>query len=231
MGKVWKALVLAVSIGIAAFAIALPAGAQTRVLFGGVGGSEFGNDSGGIRASIEQPFGRRYEIDLSDTFSPLENHIGFGHGTANVARVVGDFWVSLHFGISGGGEFSDYHVAQLTKGSYYALAGPIVRLKVGGMPMRFGFSYFREFHNGTNSVGVETNHVQGALFTFTSRMGCAGAVCFRIGEEIVAGHFLQQGNPICEPTTCPRQGATGGGAQISFAVEFPRPRGRENDLF
>lgn len=231
MRVVWKLLFLAVSVGITAFGIVVPARAQTRILLGGAGGSEFGNDSGGFKASIEQPFSRRYEIDLSDTFSPLENHIGFGHGTANVARVVGDLWVSLHFGISGGGEFSDYHVTQLTKGGYSALAGPILRLKVRGIPMRIGVSYAGQFHNGTNSLGVETNHLQGAMFTLTSRMGCVGAVCFRLGEEIVSGHFLQQGNPVCEATTCPRQGSTGGGAQVSFAVEFPRPRGRENDIF
>jgi hypothetical protein len=231
MRTIKRALFIAVSLGITSFWSLLPARAQSRLLLGGVGGSQFGNDSGGILALAELPFRHRYELDLKDTFSPLENHIGYGHGTANTVRVVGNIWVSRHFGVSAGGEFSEYHVAQLAKGAYYALAGPLLRLNVGGIPMRIGVSYFGQFHNGTNAVGVETNKMQGAMFSLTARMGCAGAVCFRLGEELVGAYFLQQGNPVCDTTTCPRQGATGGGAQVYFAVEFPRRRGQEDDIF
>ena len=205
-----------------------PLRAQSRILAGVAGGSEFGNDNLGVAVSAELPFAHRFEADIKDVFSPLENHAGYGHGTANVARAGGIAWITNNVGITGSAEYSDYHVTTLAKGAYYSRFGPIVRFVVAGMPSRVSVSYARQFHDGITPAGVESSHLQGAVFSITTRMGCAGNLCFRVTGELVGATFLQQGNPICDGSrgavTCPRQSATGGGGQVLFQVEFPRYR-------
>jgi hypothetical protein len=210
--------------------------AQTRVLVGVAGAQEFDNSSVGVLVGVEIPFAKHYELDLKDTFSPFESHVALGGGRANLASVGGNIWFTPSLGLTGRVEDSSYNVTKISKDGDYAFGGIIYRGIVGGLPARFALSYIREFNNGVSPTGLETPQLQGGDFGFTVRFGCIGAVCIRNSEDFVFGRVLTQGNPLCDganggPVTCQRGPALGGGVNVSVLLEFPRHRGKENDVF
>lgn len=207
--------------------------AQTRVLFGAAGAQDFDNSSLGVTASIEVPFAKRLEVDLSDTFSPLESHVSLGGGRANTTNATGRIWFGS-WGVNGGAEDSMYDVTKVTKDGDYAFGGITKRAVVGGLPARFSFDYIRQFNNGITSTGLESSHLQGFEFGYTMRFGCVGSVCVRNSEDFVFGRVLTQGNPQCDGTygltggpgggPCYRTAAFGGGVKASITMEFPHPK-------
>lgn len=214
--------------------------AQTRVLFGVQGAQDFDNSSVGVMLGFEIPFAKHYELDLQDTFSPVESHVALGGGRANITSASGRIWFSDHWGIVGGAEDSMYDVTKVTKDADYAFGGVGYRGLVGGFPARFTFKYIRQFNNGITPSGLESSHLQGFDFGYTMRFGCIGAVCIRNSEDFVAGRVLTQGNGACDGSLpimppnvyCgPRGSAFGGGVTVSVVLEFPRRRGHELDVF
>jgi hypothetical protein len=214
---------------------------KARVLVGTVGGSSFGNYFFGLKAGVEVPFAHRYELDLQDTFSPIESHIALGSGWANQVSAGGHFWLTKGFGLNGRAEYSNYSVTTASKGGDYAFIGVTWRKVAWGIPARFYFDYIREFKNGISANGTESAHLQGGDFTMAFRMGCSRSVCTRMVASYQAGHVLTQSNPICDGTygktggpnggPCYRTGAWSGGATGSFVVEFPRHHGYEDVAF
>jgi hypothetical protein len=220
----------------------VPAKAQTRVLVGLGGAEAFDNSSLGVTASLEVPFAKRFELNLKDTFSPLESKVALGGGRANTARVSAIVWLTNSFGVTGAAEDSNYNVTKVTKDANYWFSGVVFRKVVGGLPARFSIQYIRQFNNGITPSGLESSHLQGGDLGYTMRFGCLGAVCVRTSEDIVFGRVLTQGNPICDGTygvtggngpngSCPRGTALGGGFTASITAEFPRHRGHEYDAF
>lgn len=229
-----KSLMIAILAIVSLFAV--NANAQTRVQIGLGGAEAFDNSSLGVTASVEVPFAKHFELDLKDTFSPLETKVALGGGRANTARVSGIAWVTNSWGLTGAAEDSNYNVTKVSKDGSYAFGGLVHRTVLGGLPARFAFQYIRQFNNGITPSGVESNHLQGADIGYTMRFGCVGSVCIRTAEDIVFGRVLTQGNPQCDgefgtPITCPRTAALGGGFTASVTAEFPRHRGHEYDAF
>lgn len=220
---------------------AAPAYAQTRVLFGAAGGQDFDNSNVGGTLAIEVPFLKHYELDLQDTFSPIESHVSLGGGRANVTSAGGHIWLTKSFGIVGRAEDSAYNVTKVAKDDDYAVGGFAWRGLVGGAPTRFELAFIQEFNNGINSTGLETPHLQGVDFGFTMRFGCASFFCVRNSEDFIAGAVKEQGNPICDGAygitggpnggPCPRVTGVGGGVTGSVVFEFPRRRATENAAF
>lgn len=214
---------------------------NVRYLVGSSGGDSFDNEEFGVTAGIEAPFLRHYEFDLADTFYPIESHVALGRGMANVVRGGGHAWIAKHFGFNGAAEYSNYDVTHVSKGGYDALVGPSFRFYGwGDAPVRIDLFYVRELNNGITN-GVETSHLQGVAVRASVRLGCTGAVCFRVTDEFAVGHVLEQGNPVCDGTygngsqvgflPCPRTGTVGGSFTASVTLEFPRQRSHESDLF
>ncbi len=214
---------------------------QARVLVGSTLGSFFGNNAFGVTAGAEIPFARRYELDLGETYSPLESHVALGSGSANRTSVGGHFWLVKDFGLNGSAEYSSYSVTTASKGGDYAFIGVTWRTFAWGIPTRFSFDYVRQFNNGISANGTESAHLQGADFSLVARLGCSGLLCSRAEFDYQVGHVLTQSNPICDGTygitggpnggPCYRTGAWSGGASGSFVFEFPRHRGYEDSAF
>ena len=225
-------------LGILLFAI--PAKAQTRVLVGTGGGSSFGNLFMGVSGALEVPVKSRFELDLGDIFSPLEQHIDLGVGWANAASAGGIVWITKAVGLGGGTTYSNYHVS-INKASEYGFGGLTYRKVVQGMPIRFTFNYVRQLNNGISSNGTETDHLQAGEFGLDMRVRCAGLVCFRLNFDYEVGRVLTQGNPVCDGTygvtggpnggPCPRTGASSGTFTAGFFTEFPRRKNTEHEAF
>jgi hypothetical protein len=231
-----KKLIYAMSTFLLVMLLNVRAEAQTRVLVGAESGSSFGNLFLGAQARVEVPFARRYELDLGDTFSPLESHIVLGHGWSNQVSAGGHYWITQGFGLNGRAEYSNYSVTQANKGLAYAFGGVTFRKVAWGSPARFSLDYIREFNNGISANGTESSHLQGGEFQIENRLGCSKNMCFRLGFDFEAGHVLNQGNPMCDGTfaeavSCPRTQAWAGSFIGSFLLEFPRRQGHENETF
>lgn len=227
---------LIVTLILAACMIAVPVKAQTSVQVGIAGAEAFDNSSLGVTATVSVPFAKRYELDLKDTFSPMESKTALGGGRANLSKVTGIVWLTNSVGLVGAAEDSNYNVTKVTKDADYAFGGLVVRSVVGGLPARFYFEYIQQFNNGITPSGLESSHLQGGDVGYTMRFGCIGAMCIRTSEDIVFGRVLTQGNPVCDgqfggPVTCARTPALGGGFEASVTLEFPRRRGHEYDAF
>ena len=209
--------------------------AQTRYLVGVSGTYAFDNRSLGVTGGIEIPV-KRVEIDLADTFSPFETHVSLGGGRSNLASAGGLIWLTKGFGLTGKAETSSYDVTQVSKHADYGFGGIIFRTVAIGSPIRVLVQYIRQFNNGISPTGLETSHLSGADINLTVRMGCSGPICFRVTDDNYFGRVLTQGDPYCDgsigPQTCgPRGSALGGGFTIGVLLEFPRPRGHENEAF
>lgn len=217
-------------------AFALSAKAQTRFQIGGFGTGAWNNYQAGPLGILEQPVGKRFEIDLTEGYSFYENKPGYGKGVANVFRVGTIIWLNNRIGLNVTGEESGYTLNSLSKGAIYAWAGPLFRINIFGFPSRLELSYVTELNNGYTSTGLETSHLKAGLIALTTRLGCSGPFCYRFNYDFSGGTVLNQGNPICDgslpgPITCPRSTGVSGGFKASFTFEFPRPRGHEGDLF
>lgn len=217
-------------------AFAMPAEAQTRFQLGGFGTGAWNNYQAGVLGILEQPLGKRFEVDLTEGYSLYENKPGYGKGVANVFRVGTTVWLNDRIGLNANGEESGYTLNSLSKGAMYAWAGPIFRIHMSKLPSRLQFGYLTELDNGVTLTGIETSHLKAGLIAITTRVGCSGPFCFRINYDFTAGTVLDQGSPICDGSrpgsiTCPRSIAGSGGFKMSFTFEFPRPRDREGDLF
>lgn len=216
--------------------VSVPVYGQSRVLVGPAG-TAGPNMALGSVVSLEVPSLHRYEIDLKDTFYPLEWHVGLGTGLANVARTGGIAWITSRVGIDGSWERSSYGVTDVSKTAYYTFGGIVFRFIGAGHPVRLRFDYIRQIANGISPDGVETNHVQGVESGLDVRK-CTKSVCFRLTDEFEFTHILNQGNPVCDGTwgnglqagiaPCHRSGSIAANANMSLAVEFPRRRSTEN---
>jgi hypothetical protein len=230
-----------------------------RFLTGLHGGGDFGNYFLSLDAGMEIPFAKRFEIDLSDGFSPVvkvynivipfEEHINLGTGSANTATVGSTVWVSpgKSLGLNGSVEYSSYST-MIHKGSWYASGGLTWRKVAWGMPTRFTFDYFRQFNNGIacgniaacslpGANGTETDHVQGGQFGMVTRMGTLGPTVIRMTFSTNVGHVLTQGNQFCDGSlgiyvpSCKRGSTVSGGASMGISFEWLRHRGDEYKAF
>lgn len=212
-----------------------------RILIGTSGAQSYDNIMFGVVAGIEKPIGKRIELQLRDSFSPFEQHSGLGSGHANILRGAGIWWMSSKFGLNETVERSSYIAGSVSKAGYYMSMGPMFRFILWDSPARLSADYIGQLHNGLSKSGIETSHLQGVAVNLSSRLGCKGAMCFRITYELSAGHILSQGNPVCDGTlgngsqvgfaACPRQGGIGGGFTGSLELEFPRHRESEMEVF
>jgi hypothetical protein len=231
--KIGHMKILSVVFLLAVLAIGLPA--QTVFLAGATAGSSFGNLFLGATAGLEMPITKHYELDLYDTFSPLESHIKLGTGWANVADGGAHIWFTPNFGLNGRVSYSNYSVTKVRKGGDYTFGGVTWRKLVWHTPARFSLDYIREFNNGITSDGIESSHLQSGEFEFEARLGCARIACIREVFSFEVGHVLQQGNPVCDgefgAVSCPRAGGWAGAFTGSLFFEFPRRRGHEDDIF
>jgi hypothetical protein len=216
--------------------------AQTRWLVGPEGALDYDNKSVGLLAAVEIPFAKRFELDLKDTFSPIETHVSLGGGRANILTAGGIVWLNQHWGVTGSVADSMYDVTKVTKDGDFASGGFVHRGYIGGLPARVSIKYVQQFNNGITPSGLESSHLQGVQVGISGRYGCTGPVCYRLSFTFDAGKVLTQSNPICDGTygitggngpngTCYRKGAIGGGSKFSFVLEFPRHRGHEYDVF
>ena len=213
--------------------------AQSRILVGATGGQSFNNLSLGPSVAAEVPFGHRWELDPAFSIAP-ECKSGYGCGYGTDAKIGGIGWLNNRVGVSTTVERSSYWLSSVSKSAWYFSAGPVIRLRAWDTPMRLSFGYARQIANGISN-GVETNHLEGGLFSIDARMGCAGPICGRAKLEIQVGRGLNQGNPVCDGTLgngsqvgfapCPRSSAISGGAMVTVSMEWPRRRGSEGDLF
>lgn len=193
--------------------------AQTKTLVGLTGGDSFTNYSAGVLVGVEVPVGQ-YEFSVTDRFAPLQYHVGLGAGWSNTFNLGGTRWLSRHYGISASAEQSMYRVTGgIHKISYYGFAGPSFRFSLLDTPNRFTVSYVREFPDRIYN-GIESSHLQGASIDWTARLFCSSWSCFRIAESLAVGHVLEQGNPVCDKTACPRRGTVGGSFGASVILEF-----------
>jgi hypothetical protein len=216
-------------------AFAIPAKAQARFQLGGFGTGAWNNYQAGALGILEQPLGKRLEIHLTEGYSFYENKPGYGKGVANVFRVGTTIWLNDRIGLNASGEESGYTLNSLSKGAIYAWAGPVFRIYMFKSPSRLQLGYVTELDNGLTPTGLETSHLKAGLIAISTRVGCSGPFCFRINYDFTAGTVLDQGNPVCDgsrpgPVTCPRSMSGSGGFKASFTLEFPRPRGNENNL-
>lgn len=210
--------------------------AQTRFLAGVEGGDDYDNINFGVNAAVEIPVKKHFELDIQDTFSPVESHVSLGHGWANLANVQSIVWFGKGIGLVNSLEYSNYSVTKVAKGADYYQGGLIFSRVVYYQPVRFGVNFVHQVWNGITVDGVETSHLNGADAYFDVRLSCAGAACFRLREDWTFGQVQTQGNPVCDGSfgpaiTCPRTKALGGGFQASFRVEFPRHAGHEYEAF
>jgi hypothetical protein len=205
-----------------------------RVLIGGMGGSSFGNYFIGLTTAAEVPAGRHLEFDVKNTFSPLENHIGFGRGWAENLNGGGIVWLNESIGLDGAASYSRYNTT-ITKAGQYAFAGVVLRREIGDVPARFYFNYIREFNNGifpNNIHGTESTRLQGGEFKMETRLQCnqSGNRCLRMTTDFQVGHVLTQSNPVCDGTfgktggpnggPCYRTGQIAGAFTIGLALEM-----------
>lgn len=215
--------------------------AQTNLVLGVSGTSAFDNLSAGVTAGLNVPFLHRYELNLQDTYSPYESHIGLGQGHANIAQAGGLVWLGKNIGVQANIEDSGYSVTQVSKTAFYVTGGLVKRTYLFGVPTRFGLGYAQQINNGIVN-GVETSHLQGVYFSIDGRPFCSTTMCLRVEEKFTFGHVLTQGNPVCDGTIgngsqaglspCPRTGAVGGGVSLNLLLEFHRSnKGHEYDLY
>jgi hypothetical protein len=211
-----------------------------RVLGGIEGGGNFGNLFMALDGGIEVPIAKRFELDISDAYSPVihvynvvipfEQHVNLGTGSANIANVGGIVWISpgKSLGLNGSAEYSSYST-NISKGSYYAFGGLTWRKVAWGFPVRFTFDYFRQLDNGIacgttaacalpGANGTESDHVQGGEFGMAVRMGAVGPTVIRMTFSTDVGHTLTQGNPQCDGTFGNTGGPNGGACPRGSAV-------------
>lgn len=211
---------------------------QTRLLVGTNAGSSFGNLFASFGARIEQPIGKRFELDASDFYAPFEQHIALGNGWANVASGGGIVWLGRNWGMNGNLSLSQYHV-QIAKHAPYLLAGISLRRSLQSLPLRLTFDYVRELSNGVSSNGTESSHLQGGEFNLDVRIKCAGPLCWRLAFDFQVGRVAQQSNPACDGQgvrnpalpACPNNHASAGAFTSSLMMEWPRRKETEDLSF
>lgn len=211
-----------------------------RFLIGSQVGSSFGNLFAGILAGVELPLTRRFEMDLRDTFSPVEQHVPYGNGTANQVIGGGIVWFNRTIGMNGSVEHSSYQVSGLSKAGDYVFSGITARMVTNAMPLRISFDYVREINNGIQQ-GTESPRLQGGQFNLDMRVACHLAFCVRVQFDFKVGRVLTQSNPVCDGTygitggpgggPCPRTAASSGAFTGAVLFEFPRRRATEQLAF
>lgn len=201
-----------------------------RVLIGPNGGELFSNVFLGIAGRIEVPLGHILELNAEGQISPFEEHIKIGSGWSGNLRTEAQIWFARQWSIDGGVEDSAYQMAGLSKEAPYWKVGITTRRYWLGTPTRISFGYMQEFNNGISKSGLETSDLIGGYLVLDGMISCGGPICFRLRSTVQGGRVLEQGNPQCDRTTCPRIAATAGGG--AFTVFFEgRHRGMENSLF
>jgi hypothetical protein len=207
---------------------AIACGAQDKpsVLIGASGGESFGNLSLGPTVEIRVPI-RRSELNLRDTFDPLESHIALGGGYDNVATVEPVLWLKHGFGLDARVDWSQYHVTDISKHDSYVYGGIAMRGQWLDAPIRVMLDYFREVNNGVYGRGIETSHVQGGSLYLEAQVGCSKHVCYYTTLETAVGALLEQGNPQCDGSfskiTCPRMRTISGSGVMGFLVRLGAP--------
>lgn len=203
--------------------------AQTSVLVGVSGMNAFNNLSAGVTAGLNVPFLHRYELDLYDTYSPYETHIGQGQGHANITAAGGLVWITKNWGVSGKVEDTGYSVTQVSKTALMVLGGVTTRQYFLGFPTRFNLGYAQQVNNGIIN-GVETSQMHAVYLGMDVRTYCSDRMCVRLQEQFELGRVLEQGNPVCDGTlgpvpavlSCPRTSAIGAGVSLNVLFEFHR---------
>jgi hypothetical protein len=206
-----------------------------RILTGIGAGSSFGNLYFGPSLAIELPVADRIELDASDAFQPIEQHIALGNGWGNQVKAGGIVWMTPSIGINGSAEYSNYKVS-ISKHAEYMATGLTYRKAIDQIPMRYTFDYIRQFNNGIDSIGTESAHLQAGQFNLDMRVACHLDFCVRLAFDFKIGHVLTQSNPLCDgtfagPVTCPRTSASSGAFSTIIALEFPRRRSNETEAF
>jgi hypothetical protein len=221
---------------------------KSTVLIGASGGESFDNLSLGPTVEVRVPFGfrvtksnafpawnqgyDRFELNLRDTFDPLESHIALGSGYDNVATVEPVLWLTKGFGLDGRVDWSQYHVTAASKHSTYVYEGIATRGVWLDAPVRVMLDYFREVNNGVYGRGIETSHLQGGSLYLEAQVGCSKHACYYTTLETAIGGLLEQGNPACDGSgvanpqhlpTCPRTRNVGGSGVMGFLVKLGAP--------
>lgn len=226
-------------LAIALLLFAAPTFGQSRILIGASGGSGLGNSNLGIATSAEIPLAHHFEFDASNVYSPLFSHPSAGgSGYTDQSKVGGIVWATKSVGLTASTEYSMYRTISVRKWGGYSTFGPIFRLRLLDVPMRLDLQYIREFHNGVYG-GIESNRIQGARIGVSGRIGYTGPLAWRMSESFVFARGLNQGNPVCDGagprdrnlSPCPRSSFIGGSVQVSIAIEFPRRKGQEEQIF
>jgi|HubBroStandDraft_2_1064218.scaffolds.fasta_scaffold00006_50 hypothetical protein len=206
----------------------LACGAQERpsILIGASGGESFGNLSLGLTVEVEAPIAHYFELDLRDTFDPLESHISLGSGYDNIVTVEPVLWIKHGFGLDGRVDWSQYHVTKVSKHGTYVYGGISTRGVWLDAPVRVMLDYFREVNNGIYGHGIETSHLQGGSMYLEAQVGCSKHVCYYTTLEMAVGGLLEQGNPQCDGSfsrvTCPRTRTVSGSGIMGVLIEFFR---------
>lgn len=209
----------------------------TRILIGPAGGTGLGNDSFGVETSIEAPVSKHIELDATNVFSPIFTHPGTGKGGfTDQVTTGGIVWFKEKFGLYGGSEYSYYKTSELYKGANYLRVGPVFKAFFWGAPLRINLEYIRQFRNGIDAAGIETNRINGVSASINVRLTCTGAVCWRVKESLTVAHGYNQGNPNCDgtfgPQICgPRTAWTNGAWAGSLLIEFPHRKDAELNEF
>jgi hypothetical protein len=214
-----------------------------RLLFGGDGGYAFGNTFIGAEAGIEAPLGAHFEANFSGQFFPFESHVALGRGFSYSIQPGAIIWINKTSGFEASYHHNAYSVTRERKSNDFVYSGYVYRHTMFGFPTRFHFGYMREVNNGISANGTETNHLQGAAFSFDSIEGCTTHFCVRDKFTWLTGRVLDQANPVCDGTfgygsqfkppmpACPRTSTPSGGFEFNLMFQFSRKRQNSNDLF
>jgi hypothetical protein len=168
-----------------------------------------------------------FELDLRDTFDPLEEHVKLGKGYDNVATIEPVIWLTKGFGLDGRADWSQYRVTKVSKHSAYIYGGITTRGVWLDAPVRVALYYFREVNNGIYGRGIETSRVQGGSLYLEAQVGCTKHACYYTTLETAAGTLLEQGNPVCDGSfgkvTCQRNRTISGSGIMGFLVRLGAP--------
>jgi hypothetical protein len=202
---------------LAVLLFASSAQAQTRVLVGPEAGQQYSSTYIGIQGGVEQPIGKRLELDATARLYLYERKTDQGTGTMNNENVMALARLTNFVSLAGGAEYKHYAVTKLTKSSYYTLAGIAIDHDWLGSPNRVELLYVREFQN-YEIRGIDPNRLQAARVSVDTVIDCSKRACYRLRWEVDAGRVLTQG----------RAAKMSGGASVAFLLEFPRRKDAAN---
>lgn len=97
--------------------LTIPVASKAQTVLIGVSGTlAYANANGSVSGELDIPY-KKIEVDLADAYSPYEQHVGLGHGHANIAFISPILWLN-NTGIQGKLEQSGYSVTSVRKVGY-----------------------------------------------------------------------------------------------------------------